>query len=347
MIDPSEALASDTIRDALQRLYAGDGLSRGEANALFTALVEGRLNDAEIASMLVALRLKGETVDELVGAAQALRAADRPFERPDYLFADCCGTGGDGSGSINVSTAVAFVVAAAGLPIAKHGNRSISSRCGSADVLEQLGAKLDVEPEKSRRLLDEVGVCFLFAPLYHPGLKYAGPIRRALKVRTIMNVLGPCLNPAEPPVQLLGVADPKLLEPVAEVLDELGVKRALIVHGAGLDEIALHGETTAIFLKEDGAERMTISPADAGLETAPIEALSGGDPGENAQRLMTLFEGRGSTAERDVVALNAGALLMTAGVAADLKDGTAAAADALESGAALARLHAFVEASHG
>src|SRR3546814_9574888 len=192
--------------------------------------------------MLVALRLKGETTDELIGAARALRAFDAPLERPDYPFADTCGTGGDGSGAINVATAVAFVAAAAGLPVAKHGNRSVTSRCGSADVLEQLGAKLDVPAEVSRKALDETGVCFLFAPRYHPGLRHAGPVRRALKVRTIMNVLGPCVNPAEPGVQLLGVADPRLLEPVARTLAALGVERALVVHGAGLDEIALHGE---------------------------------------------------------------------------------------------------------
>src|SRR5205085_9772883 len=184
------------------------------------------------------------------GAARARRAADRDFDRPYYLFADSRGTGGDGSGTINRSTAVAFVTAAAGLPVAKHGNRSVTSRCGSSDVLEHLGVKLDVSPEVSRRALDETGLCFLYSPAYHPGLKHAGPVRRALKVRTIMNILGPCVNPAEPGVQLLGVAEPRLLGPVAAVLDALGVQRALVVHGGGLDEIALHEATEAVRLTD-------------------------------------------------------------------------------------------------
>ena len=193
--------------------------------------------------MLIALRLKGEATDELIGAARALRAADAAFDRPDYLFADSCGTGGDGSGTINLSTAVAFVAAAAGLPVAKHGNRSVTSRCGSADVLEHLGVKLDVPRRGLAPCARRGGICFLFAPAYHPGLKHAGPVRRALKVRTIMNILGPCVNPAEPAVQLLGVAEERLLEPVALTLAALGVERAMVVHGGGLDEVALHDAT--------------------------------------------------------------------------------------------------------
>ncbi|MGZ8335616.1 MAG: anthranilate phosphoribosyltransferase, partial [Allosphingosinicella sp.] len=185
---------TDEETDALASLFSGQALSAASAESLFRDLVEGQLDEPAIAAMLVALRLKGETVDELIGAARALRAADSDFERPDYLFADSCGTGGDGSGSINISTAVAFVAAAAGLPVAKHGNRSFTSRCGSADVLERLGVKLDVPAQVSRHALDQTGICFLFAPLYHPGLRHAGPARRALKVRTIMNVLGPCVN---------------------------------------------------------------------------------------------------------------------------------------------------------
>ena len=333
--------------EALARLYAGEDLSRDEAEAVFAALVQGALGEPDIAALLIALRLKGETADELIGAGRALRAADLDFERPDYLFADSCGTGGDGSGSINVSTAVAFVAAAAGLAVAKHGNRSFTSRCGSADVLEALGAKLDLTPAQSRRLLDETGFCFLFAPAYHPGLKHAGPVRRALKVRTIMNVLGPCLNPAEPPVQLLGVADPNLLEPVASTLASLGVETALVVHGSGLDEVALHGETVAVWLRGGEIERLTLTPEQAGLSRAPIEAIRGGDPAENARRLTALLEGEAPRAETDLVAINAGTLLMTAGLAHTLKDGVALAAEAIGSGGAFGRLKAFVEASRG
>jgi anthranilate phosphoribosyltransferase len=332
--------------DALASLYAGHNLEQGEAEAIFAELVEGSLSEPQIAALLIAFRLKGETADELIGAARALRAADLDFERPDYLLADSCGTGGDGSSSINVSTAVAFVAAAAGLPIAKHGNRSFTSKCGSADVLEALGARLDVTPAQSRRILDETGVCFLFAPLYHPGLKHAGPVRRALKVRTIMNLLGPCLNPAEPPVQLLGVADPTTIEPVAATLSSLGVVRALVVHGSGLDEIALHGATVAVRLQDGLLEPLIIRPGDAGLGEAPGAALAGGSASDNAKRLKLLLEDRGGPADRDVVALNAGALLMTAGIAANLAEGAERALEAVRTGAAARTLNLFIEASN-
>jgi anthranilate phosphoribosyltransferase len=338
---------ADPVQAALETLYSGRSIDPEASERLFVELVAGRLSDPVIASMLVALRLKGETANELIGAARALRAADADFDRPDYLFADTCGTGGDGSGSINVSTAVAFVAAAAGLPIAKHGNRSITSRCGSADVLEHLGAKLDCDASVSRRTLDDTGICFLFAPLYHPGLRHAGPVRRALGVRTIMNVLGPCLNPAEPPVQLLGVADPRLLRPVAETLAALGVARALVVHGAGLDEVALHDETRAIRLTDGSYEELTITPDQAGFEPAPLNLLKGGGPEENAERLKALLMGYGTGAEMKMVAINTGALLTTAGLAGDLREATALAADTLASGAPYEKLTAFVEASRG
>ena len=340
------AEAEDAVEAALAQLYAGESLGQDDSERLFTELVEGRLADPAISAMLIALRLKGETADELIGAARALRAADADFERPDYLFADTCGTGGDGSGSINVSTAVAFVAAAAGLPVAKHGNRSVTSRCGSADVLEHLGAKLEVSAGVSRRALDETGVCFLYAPLYHPGMRHAGPVRRALKVRTIMNVLGPCVNPAEPRVQLLGVADPRLLEPVARTLSALGVERALVVHGAGLDEIALHGEPHAVRLVDGGLEQTLIVPEEAGLMRAPLGALMGGGPVEYAERLRVLLLGYALPAENQIVALNAGALLMTAGLAESLKEGVDLALQAITSGEAHKRLKAFVEATN-
>lgn len=332
---------------ALNRLYTGESLTETEAEGLFTELVAGRLPEPAIAAMLIALRLKGESAGELTGAARALRAADADFPRPDYRFADSCGTGGDGSASINVSTAVAFAAAAAGLPVAKHGNRSVTSRCGSADVLEQLGAILDVPAEISRRALDETGICFLFAPLYHPGMRHAGPVRRMLKVRTIMNMVGPCVNPAEPGVQLLGVADPALLEPVARTLAALGVARALVVHGSGLDEIALHGETRAVRVRDGALEPVTIRPEDARLERRPMQVLRGGGPEENAERLKALLMGYGLPAETEVVALNTGALLLTAGLAADLRDGVGMALQALASGEAYRRLKLFIEASHG
>lgn len=338
---------ADPADIAFEQLLAGADLTSAEAEALFARLVKGQLGEPAITALLVALRLKGETAEELIGAARALRAADADFERPDYLFADSCGTGGDCSGSINISTAVAFVAAASGLPIAKHGNRSFTSRCGSADVLESLGARLDLPAAASRRALDHTGFCFLFAPAYHPGLKHAGPARRALKVRTVMNLLGPCLNPAEPPVQLLGVADPRMMEPVARTLDSLGVTSALVVHGSGLDEIALHGETEAARLQDGAIEMTAFVPEDAGLARAPLASVTGGSPAENAERLKMLLLGYGAAAERDVVALNAGALLATAGVAPGLKEGVTLALDSIASGSGHRVLEAFIEASRG
>ena len=335
------------VPNPLPRLLAGEDLDSDDSEHLFERLVLGKLEPAEIAGMLIALRMKGETAEEMIGAARGLFAAAQPFERPGYLFADCCGTGGDGSGLINVSTAVAFVAAACGLPIAKHGNRSVSSRCGSADVLEAVGARLDVEPGQARAMLDETGFCFLFAPAYHPGMKHAALVRRQLSVRTVMNLLGPCINPARPRVQLLGVADPRMLRRIAQTLDAMGVDEALIVHGSGLDEVALHGETRAVRLSGGELEEMVIAPEDAGIERAPLKVVTGGDVAENAERFRALLDGGGSAAERDITILNTAALLLTAGKAADLRQGAAQARDALLSGRAGKVLDAYVEASRG
>ncbi|MEO7240632.1 MAG: anthranilate phosphoribosyltransferase [Sphingomicrobium sp.] len=344
---PPFADFSGPVPNPLPRLLAGEDLPSDDAEHLFERLVIGKLEPAEIAGMLIALRMKGETAAEMIGAARALSAAAMPFDRPDYLFADCCGTGGDGSGMINVSTAAGFVAAAAGLPVAKHGNRSVSSRCGSADVIEALGARIEAPPAAARRMLDEIGFCFLFAPAYHPGMKHAALVRRQLSVRTVMNLLGPCINPARPPVQLLGVADPKMLRRIAETLHAMGVAKALVVHGGGVDEVALHAETRALKLTDGTVEEIVITPEDAGLIRAPLSVVTGGDATENAARLRALLDGAGSASERAIVALNAGALLMTAGRAATLRDGVAAATDALASGAAGNVLDRFIEASHG
>jgi anthranilate phosphoribosyltransferase len=231
--------------------------------------------------------------------------------------------------------------------VVKHGNRSFTSKCGSADVLEALGARLDLGALESREILDQTGFCFLLAPDYHPGIAHAGPVRRALKVRTIMNLLGPCLNPARPQVQLLGVADPKLLQPIAETLRALGVDRALVVHGSGLDEIALHGFTRAVSLRGGKLEAIEITPEQAGLDRMPLRQIKGGSPQENAERLVGILSGAGGSADIAVVALNAGALLMTAGKVADLKEGVGFAMEAMRSRRARAVLDAFIEASRG
>jgi len=337
---------STPVPNPLPHLLVGEDLTAEQSEHLFERLVLGKLEPAEIAGMLIALRMKGETAAEMIGAVRALSAAATPFDRPDYLFADCCGTGGDGSGMINVSTATAFVAAAAGLPVAKHGNRSVSSLCGSADVLEALGARLDVEAQAARRMLDEIGFCFLFAPAYHPGMKHAALVRRQLSVRTVMNLIGPCANPARPPVQLLGVADPKMLRRIVETLAATGVERALVVHGGGTDEVALHAETRALRLTDGMVEEVELTPEQAGLERAPLSAVTGGDASANAGRLRDLLAGdRGP--EADIVALNAGALLVTAGRAASFGEGVAQAADTLASGEAGRLLGKFVEASNG
>src|SRR3982750_2984097 len=291
---PESQFEDSASEAAITRLLDGGDLDRDEARGLFSRIVEGSLSEPLMAAAFVALRVKGETAEELTGAALALREAARHFPTPAYLFADSCGTGGDYSGSINVSTSAGLVAAACGLPIVKHGNRSFTSKCGSAEALE---ARLDLTPLESREILDRTGFCFLLAPYYHPGIAHAGPVRRALKVRTIMNLLGPCLNPARPKVQLLGVADPKLLRPIAETLRALGVERALVVHGSGLDEVALHGFTRAISLRAGTLDELEITPEQAGLDRMPVQSIAGGSPEENAARLVALLSGRGGEAD--------------------------------------------------
>jgi anthranilate phosphoribosyltransferase len=341
---PAPPVAAERL---IARLLEHQDLDRNESETLFTELVEGRLPEPLMAAAFVALRFKGETAEELTGAALALRSVAEPFPSPDHLFADSCGTGGDCSGSINVSTAAGIIAAACGLPVVKHGNRSFTSKCGSADVLESLGAKLDVSPPASRQILDRTGFCFLLAPAYHPGIAHAGPVRRALRVRTVMNLLGPCLNPARPRVQLVGVPDPSLLEPIAKTLRALGVERALVVHGCGLDEIAVHAFTQAVRLTDGRLERLEITPEQAGLKRYPRETIAGGEPAANARLLVDILGGRGSDAQRAIVAINSGALLHSAGIADDLRDGVDRALDSISSGRARQLLDDFVEASRG
>lgn len=335
------------VNAVLERLYRREDLAPAELEPVFTQLVAGELDPVVLAALLVALKLKGERGAELAAAASALRAAARPFPRPDYAFADTCGTGGDGSGSLNVSSGVALVAAACGLPVAKHGNRSVSSRSGSADVFEALGIDIRSDPTRSRRLLDEIGVCFLFAPDYHPGIAHAMPVRRALASRTLFNLLGPLVNPAAPPCQLVGVYAPEFVAPMAEALAALGVERALVVHGSGLDEVAVHGPTAAARLGTGGIETLEILPETAGVSRRPPAALAGTTPEANAAVLAATLAGRGPPAYRDAVALNTGALLWIAGRAADLTEGTAQAQAALADGLAAERLERLREGARG
>lgn len=332
-----------TVLDTLSRR----SLSREETTDTFTALMAGSYADIEIAALVAALKARGETPEEIAGAAAALRGAARPFPRPDYTFADTCGTGGDGTSSINISTAVALVAAELGIPVAKHGNRSVSSRSGSADVLEQLGVRLDPEPAVARRCLDTLGICFLFAPMYHAGVRHAMAVRKTLATRTIFNLLGPLSNPSRPAFQLLGVYDPALCRPLALTLGLLGVETALVVHGGGLDEVALHAPTTAALWRHGQVTELEVTPEEAGLRRHPVEALRGGDPGENAALLLALLRGEGPEAHQHAVALNTGALAWIAGRADTLGDGVALAMAALERGGAAHRLASWAEASHG
>jgi anthranilate phosphoribosyltransferase len=255
------------------------------------------------------------------------------------------GTGGDGAGSINISTAVAFVAAEAGLPVAKHGNRAISSRAGSADVLERLGVRLDMSPLAARRCLDQLAVTFLFAPHYHQGVRHVMPVRKRLATRTVFNILGPLINPAAPPIMLVGVYDPCLCPMIAETLSLLGCERALVVHGLGLDEIALHGETQAALLHQGRVTPRRFTPADFGVSELPLSALRGGDASANAEAVKLVLSGQGTEAHAAAVAVNTAALLHLAGMAPTLADGYARARDILATGGAWQRLQRFARLS--
>ena len=330
----------------LNKLLSGNKLAKEESTALFDAVIRGEMNDIEIAALLVALKLRGETAEEIAGAAAALREGARVFPRPDYIFADIVGTGGDGANTINISTAATFVAAAAGLPVAKHGNRSVSSKCGAADLLERFGVKLDMSPATARKMLDELQVTFLFAPHYHSGIKHAMPARKALATRTMFNVLGPLVNPSRPPVMLVGVYDVSLCNIVAETLRLLGCERALVVNGLGLDEIATHGETNAAELKDGEITDRNFTPAIFGVGEFPLSSIVGGTPEQNETAIRSVLAGRGDEAHAAAISVNAGALLTLGGVTENYKDGYALARNVLESGGALERLERFAELSN-
>ncbi len=323
-------------------------LDQVESYRTFQVLLSGGLSDVEITALLVALKTRGESPGEIAGAAIALREAARPFPKPAWPVADTCGTGGDRSGTINISTAAAFVAAAGGVPVAKHGNRAISSRCGSADLIEALGVPLDVPPDLARRALDLAGICFLFAPVYHAGVRLASAVRQTLKTRTVFNRLGPLANPAQPEIQLMGVYAPDLCRPTALTLARLGCRSALVVHGGGLDELALHHHSQATLLQDGRLTDLIITPEDAGLPRYPVSALlAEGGPVEAAAWLRQLLAGRAPDAHLAAVALNAGALFWIAGSAPDLRSGVTQAREILGRGAATPILERLIEVSRG
>ncbi len=332
---------SDAFKPLLAALADGAVLSDDQADAFFSACLRGEPTPAQVAAALSALRVRGETVGEVAAGARALRRAARPFDPGGPVF-DTCGTGGDGLHTFNISTATAFVLAGGGVRVAKHGGRAVSSRSGSAEVLAELGVRLEASPALARRQLDAAGVCFLFAPAYHPAMRHVAPVRAELGFRTLFNLLGPLCNPAGARRQVVGVYDPDRLALVAEVLGALGAEHAWAVHGDGLDELALSGETRVVEWRDGELRRFTVSPEDAGLSRAPRDALRGGDAAGNAAALRELLEGRPGP-YRDVVVLNAAAGFHVAGRATDLAQGAALAKDALDRGAAREALERLVE----
>lgn len=328
--------------EATNKILAGKNLSRAEAEAVMEIVLSGGASDAEIVNLLIALRAKGETVDELVGFAASMRRHAAPIfpngARAEEMLVDTCGTGGDASGTFNISTAAAFVVAGAGVRVAKHGNRSISSRCGSADVLEALGVAIDISGERAGEAIMRVGIGFLFAPAVHTAMKHAMLARRQIAGRTIFNLLGPLTNPAGASAQLVGVFDAAWTDLLARALGELGVNRAFVVHGAdGLDEISLAGESYIAELRDRTVRSYSVAPEDFGLQHAPLGAFAGGDAQHNARIIRHILDGE-TGPQRDIVLANAAAALVAAGHAADLRDGARRAAVAIDSGAARAKL---------
>jgi anthranilate phosphoribosyltransferase len=349
-------MSSPVIMEAIRTLVERRDLTRLEAAAAMESIMSGGATTAQVAAFLTALRMKGETVEELIGLAEVMRLkAVRVRTRAEVkaalagtdreMLIDTCGTGGDASGTFNVSTATAFVVAGAGVKVAKHGNRSVSSLCGSADVVEALGINLDLPPVRVAQCIDEVGIGFLYAPLLHTAMKHVGPARRELGIRTVFNVLGPLTNPAGANAQVIGVYARHLVEPLARVLAELGTIRAFVVHGAdGLDEISTTGESWVAEVREGVVRTAAVRPEDFGVPRATIADLLGGDREQNAEIIRRILAGEPGP-KRDMVVVNAGAALVAGGLARDFKEGAQHAAQSIDSGSGLEKLEALVELS--
>lgn len=333
-----------TIEAAIASLAAGRSLSREEATSVMELIMGGEVTDAQFGALMMGLHLKGETVDELAGFASVMREKAIRVRAGDSVL-DTCGTGGDGAETFNISTTAAFVVAAAGATVAKHGNRAMSSRCGSADVLEALGAEVSLGVEAVERVLGEAGIAFMFAPLFHPAMKHAAGPRRELRMRTIFNVLGPLTNPARARRQVLGVADGQVAAKMVEVLRELGAVHALVVHGAdGLDELTLTGPSQVYELREGDIRSYEVTPEQAGLRRAQLDTLRGGDKATNASITRSVLGGEPGP-RREVVLLNAAAALIAAGLTADFAEGVSIAARAIDEGAAMEKLDTFIKST--
>jgi anthranilate phosphoribosyltransferase len=335
----------DDLKSIIGKVATGATLSREEAASAFDSMMSGEATPSQMGALVMALRVRGETVDEITGAVSVMRAKMLRVDAPASAV-DIVGTGGDGSGSVNVSTCASFIVAGAGIPVAKHGNRALSSRSGAADVLAALGVKIDLKPEQVGRCVKEAGIGFMFAPAHHPAMKNVGPTRVELATRTIFNLLGPLSNPAGVKRQMVGVFSRQWVEPLAQVLKNLGSEAAWVVHGSdGLDEITLTGPTFVAALENGAIRTFEISPDEADLPRCGHEGLKGGDADANATALMSVLEGMPSP-YRDVALLNAAAALLVAGRAKTLREGVAIGRDSLDSGAAAARLKQLIAVSN-
>ena len=336
------------IKEAITKIVNKEDLSYDEAYQVMTEIMTGETTATQNAAFLAALSTKStkaETIDEIAGCAAAMRARALRVETPLRTL-EIVGTGGDNAGSINISTTAALIIAAAGIPVSKHGNRAASSKCGAADCLEALGVNIDLDPEKCAKLLEEVGICFFFAQKYHPSMKYVGAIRRELGFRTVFNILGPLTNPASPKVQLLGVYDGSLCEPLAKVLMNLGVERGMVVYGQDkLDEISLSSPTTVCEFKDGMYKTYVIKPEDFGFTTCQKSDLVGGTPEENAAITLGILKGDKGP-KRDAILMNAGAAIYLGGKADSFADGIKLAAELIDSGAALKKLEQFIAASN-
>lgn len=338
------------MKGFINAVAEGNHLTTPDAGRAFQIIMNGGATPAQIAAILMGLRCNGETADEISGAAMALRHKMKKLPVPDHLrgrMVDTCGTGGDKKGTYNISTTVAFVVAACGVPVAKHGNKAVSSRSGSADVLKALGVNIDADEKTTVAALEQAGICFMMAPHYHSAMRHVGPIRQEMGVRTIFNLLGPLINPAMPDRQLMGVYDKRWVEPMARVLDALGARHAWVVHGSdGMDEITLAGETTVAELKDGEVRSFTFSPEKYGFELLEdASALAGGDDAANAQALRGVLKGKEGP-YLDTVLLNAAAALVVSGVVTRYEDGLAKARQAIAEGHALKTLEKLVEVTN-
>lgn len=333
------------IREAISLIVENINLSEAEMAECMKEIMEGKATDAQVGSFLTALRIKGETIEEITAAAKIMREKATTINAPEGVI-DTCGTGGDMSHTFNISTATAIVVASIGIPVAKHGSRSVSSRSGSADVLEALGMKIDLPPDKVERCLKETGFGFLFAPLFHPAMKYAIGPRREIGIRTVFNILGPLSNPAGAKRQVLGVFADRLTEPLAQVLGNLGAEDAMVVHGEdGLDEITISNETRISRFKDGKVETFYVTPEDFGLERADVKELVGGDKDDNARILLQILRGEKGP-KRDIVLINSAAALAVAGKVENFKEAVAIAAEAIDSGKAMKKLEEIVRVSN-